>query len=88
MDIVQILTGVLMPPSGGCCAGRHASGCRPAGVVRLGVRSREDGDAVGRATVSSSSPGTVAVGLCFGVCLLAVVAGVAVVAFGKRLFHG
>jgi hypothetical protein len=57
-------------------------------LFALGVRFSGVGRDVGGESVTSSSPGTIAAGICFGLCALAVVAGVVVVAYGKQLLGG
>jgi hypothetical protein len=57
-------------------------------LFALGVLGLDGGrGAVGGEAIGPTRPGTVA-GLCFGICVLAVVAGVVVVAYGKQLFGG
>ena len=88
MDIFQILIGAGGALGRVLLVGLLLGAGLPA-LFALGVRSLPAGRAVaGGDAVRPSSPSTIPAAMCFGLCLLAVAAGVAVIAFGTQLFGG
>jgi hypothetical protein len=56
--------------------------------IRCAHGQRVAAAAPARATAGSSSAGLVAAGLCFALCVLAVVGGIVVIIWGRTLFAG